>query len=165
MGEGLFTSTGDIEPDALPALPYAGTSGWSGSDTSRERQEAQDGDGTTSARQRRVLTWLAERGPVGATWKDVAGRYDWHHGQASGALSTLHKEGRVARLAEERRTKCAVYVLPEHVGDRPTAAHGRQETDKDREIALLRGLLREVRETATIAPRLDREIAQTLDGE
>jgi hypothetical protein len=102
---------------------------------------------------------------VGATWKDVAGRYDWHHGQASGALSTLHKEGRVARLAEERRTKCAVYVLPEHVGERPTAAHGRQETDKDREIERLRGLLREVQTDEYVSVDLALRIAEALDAE
>jgi hypothetical protein len=46
-----------------------------------------------------------------------------HHGQASGALSVLHKEGRIARLTE-RRNRCAVYVLPEYVQGRETSPHG-----------------------------------------
>jgi hypothetical protein len=106
-----------------PLLPYAGTSGWSGSDTSRERAEREDGDGTTSERQRAVMGLLHELGPWGATWKDVAHRFDWHHGQASGALSVLHKAGRIARLAEERRARCAVYVMPYYVGDRAFAPY------------------------------------------
>jgi hypothetical protein len=54
---------------------------------------------------------------------DICG---WHHGQASGALSDLHKAGLIARLVE-RRNRCSVYVLPEHVGGRATAAHGRNK--------------------------------------
>ena len=59
------------------------------------------------------------------TWREVADTTEWHHGQASGALSVLHKEGRLARL-RNRRDKCAVYVLPEFVHGRETARHGSQ---------------------------------------
>lgn len=110
-----------------PLLPYAGTSGWSGSETSRERAETQDTDGTTSARQTETLNWLRERGTFGVTWKELANIELWHHGQASGVLSVLHKVGRIARLTE-RRDRCAVYVLPEYVNGRETAPHGRQRT-------------------------------------
>lgn len=115
----------------LPVLPYADattgrSSGWSGSDTSAERAHSQDADGTTGRRQRMVLRALGEAGERGATWTEIAGALHWHHGQASGALSTLHKAGRISRLLLERRGKCAVYVLDEYVGERPTAPHGRQ---------------------------------------
>ena len=50
---------------ALPETPYAGTSGWSGSDTSRERAETEDHEGTTSARQERVLAGLGTLGERG----------------------------------------------------------------------------------------------------
>lgn len=103
--------------------PYAGTSGWSGSATSRERAERDDADGTTTERQRAVLALLSDRRWVGATYAEVGRTYGWHHGQASGALSVLHKAGRVARLAKHRRGRCAVYVLPEHVQDRTTAPY------------------------------------------
>jgi hypothetical protein len=46
-----------------------------------------------------------------------------HHGRISGALSVLHKEGRLARLAESR-DKCRIYVLPQFVNDRRTEKHG-----------------------------------------
>lgn len=116
--------------DDIPALPYAGTSGWSGSEASRERAEREDRDGTTSNRQATVLGFLTSRGAQGATWRELAQVTGWHHGQATGALSALHKGGLVARL-HERRERCSVYVVPEHVGGRATAAHGRRNTRMD----------------------------------
>jgi hypothetical protein len=110
---------------ALPSLPYGNTSGWSGSETSMERAMDADADGTTSERQAVVLRHLGFCGPTGATWKELAEGTGWHHGQASGALSVLHKEGRIARLTE-RRSRCQVYVLPSYVNDRDTAPHGRR---------------------------------------
>lgn len=115
----------------LPETPYAGTSGWSGSQTSRERAETEDRTGVTSDRQQVVLAGLALTRERGLTWKELAASQDWHHGQASGALSALHKAGRIARLAEERRDRCAVYVRPEHVAGRPTAEQGRAAADPD----------------------------------
>ena len=51
------------------ALPYGGAanpnSGWSGSETSRSRAERDDADGTTSRRQRQIITMLAMRGTTG----------------------------------------------------------------------------------------------------
>lgn len=115
----------------LPETPYAGTSGWSGSQTSRERAEDEDRGGVTSARQAATLAALGGMHRHGMTWKELAVHEDWHHGQASGALSGLHKTGHIARLAEERRDRCAVYVLPEFVGDRPTVEQGRAAADPD----------------------------------
>lgn len=107
----------------MTEYPYAGTSGWSGSDTSRERAERDDMDGTTTARQRAVMALLSDRRWLGATYAEVGRTFGWHHGQASGVLSVLHKTGHVARLADVRRDRCAVYVLPEHVQDRATAPY------------------------------------------
>lgn len=107
----------------FPELPYAGTSGHSGGDTSRERAERDDGDGTTTHRQRTVMDYLSRRLDHGATWKEVGSRFGWHHGQASGVLSVLHKTGHIERLTE-RRDRCSVYVLPEYVAGRDTIAHG-----------------------------------------
>lgn len=108
-----------------PETPYAGTSGWSGSDTSRERAQTEDDDGTTHARQARALEFLIRRGVRGATWKELAEATGQHHGQASGVLSVLHKVGRVARL-NDRRERCAIYVAPGYVAGRETAEHGRK---------------------------------------
>ena len=105
-------------------FPYAGTSGYAaGSDTSEDRARDQDASGATTRFQRYVLREVGDRGRYGATWAELAHLLDMHHGQASGALSNLHKAGLLARLTE-RRKRCAVYVLPEHVADRPTQVHG-----------------------------------------
>jgi hypothetical protein len=105
-------------------FPYAGTSGYAaGSDTSEDRARADDEAGTTTERQRRVLSALAAAWTTGLTWAELANLTGWHHGQASGALSTLHRSGLVAMLTE-RRQRSHVYVLPTYVGDRPTQPHG-----------------------------------------
>lgn len=118
-----------------PELPYAGTSGWSGSSTSRERAMRADSDGTTSERQLLVLSLLAKRGASGLTWREVSVLTDWHHGTASGVLSVLHKAERIARLTE-RRGKCLIYVLPEHVNGRETQKQNAKASARDL-IALL----------------------------
>lgn len=110
--------------DPLPILPYpdrrAGrSSGWSGSDTSRERAEHDDAAGVTSRRQRYVLDVLDRFGRQGLTWRELADLSGMHHGQASGVLSNLHAAGLVARLAE-RRDRSHPYVLPDHVDGRAT---------------------------------------------
>jgi hypothetical protein len=98
-------------------LPYAGTSGWSGSDTSKERALREDGEGTTGYRQSETLGVLWDAGYWGVTWSELAELYGWHHGQASGVLSVLHKAGKIVRL-KARRNKSAIYVLPNYINDR-----------------------------------------------
>ncbi len=105
-----------------PSLPYAGTSGWSGSDTSEERARTQDADGTTSERQQRALRLVRFAEAEGLTWRELSNILNVHHGSASGLLSVLHKDGRIARLAE-RRDRCKVYVLPQFVAGRETEPH------------------------------------------
>lgn len=111
------------------ALPYAGTAGWSGSDTSRESAEREAEQGVALARLRTVLAHLREWGPNGCTVAELRDYTGEHHGKVSGALSVLHLQGRIARLADpdERREGCAVYVLPEHVLDRAVAPQGRHD--------------------------------------
>lgn len=107
------------------SLPYAGTSGWSGTDTSRERAVTADTSGDTSERQKYVIQMLNCRGRSGITWKELANITGWHHGQASGILSVLHKDGRISRLLD-RRARCRIYVHPSHIGDRLTDSQGRK---------------------------------------
>ena len=102
---------------AFPEVPYSGTSGWSGSDSSEERERVQDADGTTGKRQLAALTFLASRFYLGATWKELADALGLHHGSASGVLSVLHKTDRICRL-RATRNKSKVYVLPEFVDNR-----------------------------------------------
>ena len=107
----------DFQPELL-VLPFAGTSGWSGSDSSRDRAKQQDSDGTTANRQTLTLRVLWEESKYdGITWAELTERTGWHHGSSSGVLSVLHKEGLIVRL-RERRNKCAVYVAPVFVNGR-----------------------------------------------
>lgn len=111
--------------EQFPELPYAGTSGHSGGETSKARALRDDKDGSTSMRQIHTVNRLRAVGSSGQTWKELASRYGWHHGQASGVLSVLHKTGHVARLTEKRQ-RCFVYVLPEYVDGRETQEQGRK---------------------------------------
>lgn len=101
-------------------LPYhEGTdSGYSGSDTSRERANWLDSQGITGKRQRAVMAALHAVKERGLTWRETANMLGVHHGAASGVLSNLHKHEKIARLFE-RRDRSRVYVLPEYINDRP----------------------------------------------
>lgn len=112
-----------------PVLPYAGTSGHSGTDTSEQRAREQDTGGRTRRTQRWVVKMAEIAGPEGVTIRELrehptAKSQGWHHGNVSGALSALHKVGTLNRL-RERRDRCAVYVLPTHREWRDIEPHGR----------------------------------------
>lgn len=110
----------------LGATPYRGTGGFeAGHPTSEDRAEREALDGTTAFRQAAALGEVRQAGHEGRTWKEVADARGWHHGQATSALSILHKRGLIVRL-EETRNRCGVYVVPEQAGDRPTVAQGRR---------------------------------------
>lgn len=120
MTENEIPTLFDEPEPILPVLPYGGSSGWSGSDASRDRAERSDRSGLTSERQRQTLEAVRLAGIDGLTWQELSERTGWHHGTASGALSVLHRDRRLARLSE-RRGRCQIYVLPENILGRPTA--------------------------------------------
>jgi DNA-binding transcriptional ArsR family regulator len=108
-----------------PILPYGSelpTSGWSGSESSRDRALAADASGLTSATQQTALELLAATGSDGITWAEMSAATGQHHGTVSGALSNLHKAGLITRLTE-RRGGSQIYVLPEHVSGRQEAPY------------------------------------------
>lgn len=111
-----------FDQEQSPILPYGGTSGWSGAETSKTRASKSDSDGTTSKRQSDVTRLVSNSGHRGMTWVEVANALNLHHGSASGALSGLHKVGRLARLTETR-DKCQVYVAPDFVSGRTTSPY------------------------------------------
>lgn len=123
--------SGSVGEEAFrgPVLGYAGTSGHSGGATSEERARREDSDGTTTRRQKEVIDWLGTTRTFGMTWREFSAITGMHHGQASGALSNLHKAGKIARLTE-RRNRCFVYVLPEYVESRETQEHGHRGRSK-----------------------------------
>jgi hypothetical protein len=103
-----------FDNDELPATPYAGTSGWSGSDTSRERAKRNDANGTTSTTQHAILDAVESSGFHGMTIADIREQFpDRHHGTLSGALTVLHMEGHLLRLAA-KRSACKIYVAPRY---------------------------------------------------
>lgn len=110
------------EPTDLPRTPYAGTSGFSGTDTSESRARTEDSNGTTSERQRVTYRYVQSGRYNGITVRELRERAGLHHGQASSALSVLHKEGVIERLSETRG-RCKVYVVREWVAGRPTEPH------------------------------------------
>lgn len=110
-----------------PELPYAGTSGHSGSDTSKARAVDSDSSGQTARRQKETLALLDSHGQHGLTWKELASLLNLHHGSASGVLSVLHKTGRIARL-KESRSGSKVYVALSSINGRQTEGQGKQKS-------------------------------------
>jgi hypothetical protein len=53
---------------------------------------------------------ISRQGTHGCTWKEIAEELGIHHGQASGALSNLHKLERVFTVHGYKRKGCSVYV-------------------------------------------------------
>lgn len=132
------------------SLPYAGTSGHSGTDTSRERAEKSDSTGKTNKRQKYTLALLGgphalgDRtwgGMHGVTVKELREATGWHHGVASSVLTNLHISGQIARL-EEKRDRCHVYVVPRFVAGRalspytPNKRNRKVETDADTTLVI-----------------------------
>lgn len=123
--------------------------------TSEARAEREAANGTTAFRQAAALGEVRQARAHGVTWKEVADARGWHHGQATSALSTLHRRGFIVRL-EETRQGCGVYVLPEYAGDRPTVAQGRRYDAQTlaRDVPL--DTLREALRIATMPPPNER---------
>lgn len=92
-----------------PHLPYAGTAGFvRGSDTSFDRAQREASNGAATHRQMLVME-LLDKEPLGLTWKELSLLMGLHHGQISGALSVLHKMGKVAQL-RTKRGNCHPYL-------------------------------------------------------
>jgi hypothetical protein len=116
-----------IAVDAETVLPYAGNSGWSGSDTSRVRATDSDRQGDTKRRQLATLSALLDAGEDGLTVHELDAMFGWnHHGKSSGVLSVLHKAKKIARLTMSRNG-CKIYVYPDFVIGRNTETHGRKK--------------------------------------
>lgn len=90
-------------------VPYNGTAGWSGTDTSKQRALDNIYSGRELNNQQLALKYLKSRSTVGATWKDLATETGWHHGTASGVLSVLHQSGAIVRTIKTRN-RCKIYV-------------------------------------------------------
>jgi ribosomal protein S25 len=99
-------------------IPYGKTgSGHAGNGTSRDRQEIQDASGLTGKRQKATLEAVELSAQRGVTAAEMEELLNVGHGQASSALSHLHRAGHIRRI-KERRNKQEIYVTPENVGER-----------------------------------------------
>lgn len=125
-----------------PVTPYAGTSGWSGSTSSRDRAVQDDTSGVTSERQLKVLEMLEEAGADGLTWNEISDVTGEHHGKVSNALSVLHMKRYISRLTE-RRNNSQIYVRHHYVQGRETAPH-KQHIKKETENEWLTELLEHI---------------------
>jgi hypothetical protein len=90
-------------------VPYNGTAGWSGTDTSMQRAIDNISSGREENNQQKALHLLKHMGKLGLTWKELANETGWHHGTASGVLSVLHMSGAIVRTYTIRN-RCKVYV-------------------------------------------------------
>ncbi len=90
-------------------VPYNGTAGWSGTDTSQQRALDNIHSGREENNQQKALRLLKLRGTVGLTWKELSTETGWHHGTSSGILSVLHMSGAIVRTYTVRN-RCKVYV-------------------------------------------------------
>jgi hypothetical protein len=102
--------------ELMVPYPNAG-SGHASNDTSRERQEREDASGMTATRQAKALAWVEAAGANGLIVAEVERMLGVGHGQASSALSHLHRAGKVVRL-RDRRHKQELYVHPDFVNGR-----------------------------------------------
>jgi hypothetical protein len=128
-----------FDDNLQPVTPYAGSSGWSGSTSSRDRAVLDDTSGVTAERQLLILGMLDDAGADGLTWNEISDITGEHHGKVSGPLSVLHKERYISRLTE-RRGRSEVYVRHHHVEGRETAPH-KQHTKQETENEWLAELL------------------------
>lgn len=90
-------------------VPYNGTAGWSGTDTSEQRALDNLYSGRELNNQQIALAYLKSKGTNGATWKELATETGWHHGTSSGVLSVLHQSGAIVRTIKTRN-RCKIYV-------------------------------------------------------
>jgi hypothetical protein len=82
-------------------LPYLGTEGYVTRQASILRAQRDVISGNAGERQIAILKHLSVL-PQGATWVEVGHALQLHHGQVSGALSVLHKAGKLFQLRDTR---------------------------------------------------------------
>lgn len=92
-----------------PFVPYAGTAGWSGTDTSENRAMINLRTGKEYNNQQIALYLIKKASISGLTWKELSNETNMHHGTASGVLSVLHKSGAILRGTRVREG-CKIYL-------------------------------------------------------
>jgi len=94
---------------------YNGGSGSVPRDTSIERETSERESGATILREKRFMYLLEMAGENGLTWKEMGVAYKdryampLHHGQISGMLSNLHRDGSVFTTQHLKRDNSHAY--------------------------------------------------------
>lgn len=96
-----------------PVTPYNGTGGHVNHPASRDRAIHDVVIGKLAERQQSILRELFSAALRGMTWRELSARLGQHHGNISGALSNLHKAGKVFML-NEKRDGSHVYIHARH---------------------------------------------------
>ena len=94
-------------------VPYNGTAGWSGTNTSKERALFNLRTGKEYNNQQKALALLKDARANGLTWKELSEHTGMHHGTASGVLSVLHKSYAIIR-SHRVRNNCKIYYSIEY---------------------------------------------------
>ena len=94
-------------------VPYNGTAGWSGTDTSKDRAMINLRTGKEYNNQQKALALLKDARANGLTWKELSDHTGMHHGTASGVLSVLHQAGAILRSIRVRNG-CKIYYSIEY---------------------------------------------------
>lgn len=162
--DGSEYGSGHIPKRGIPTMiPYGTTgSGHAGNATSRERQEKEDAAGLTGKRQRAVFEAVELSARYGVTALEMEQLLGVGHGQASSALSHLHRAGRIRRITE-RRNKQEVYVLAVHVGERKESPYNPRPERKHPKFHSDRTVL-EAMKIAGIAPTRYESIRKFLEN-
>lgn len=96
-----------------PDTPYNGTGGYVEQPSSFQRAIHEVVTGKLAERQQSILSELLLSALRGMTWRELSARLGQHHGNISGALSNLHKAGKVFML-DEKRDGSHVYIHARH---------------------------------------------------
>lgn len=115
--------------ETMIEYPNGHGSGHAGNDTSRERQQREDADGTTKRRQLQTLELVEAAGRWGITSAELENQLGVGHGQASSALSHLHRASKIARI-KERRHRQEIYVLPVMVDGRAESPYKPRKSER-----------------------------------
>jgi hypothetical protein len=94
--------------------PYSGDQG-----SGHQGGASRDAEQERRSRLDQALIDVSRAGSHGLTWREYASKHGLHHGQASSALSNLHRCGLIAKL-RDRRFRCGVYVVPNCIEGRET---------------------------------------------
>jgi ribosomal protein S25 len=148
--------------ELMVPYPNGHGSGHAGNATSRERQAREDASGMTLSRQQAALALVQTSAAEGVTVAEAEQFLGVGHGQASSALSHLHRAGRITRLKDRRRSQ-EIYVAAEFVNGRKESPYNARPQRKHPKFHSDRTVM-EAMKVAGIAPTRYESIRKFLEA-